>query len=94
MERMRAMGQLADPREHLGYRATYKAGTWWQRWPLDHVLHDDAFVVVDGATHPPFGSDHLAWHVDLCTTHDDDGLAAADDRQSTRAPRASRPPRR
>lgn len=76
MERMRTEGGLVDPREHLGYQATYKAGTWWERWPLDHVLHDDALVVVDGATHAPFGSDHLAWHVELCA--DDDGVAGTD----------------
>ena len=66
VERMQRIGGLIDPRQRLGFKATYDARSWWMHWPLDHVLHTDDLRALDADVLPAFGSDHFPYAVSLC----------------------------
>ncbi len=66
VERMQRIGSLNDPRRGYGYVPTYSATSWWQSWPLDHVLHEAGFATMSLRRLGYFGSDHYPYIVRLC----------------------------
>ena len=50
---------LLDPRIGRGLFATFHAGYWFARWPLDHVFHDDCFALKQLVRLGHVGSDHF-----------------------------------
>ena len=65
-ERLKRIARLVDPRYGFGYVATYNAHSWWQRWPIDQVLHSPELVPVSVERLPDVGSDHFPYQVTLC----------------------------
>ena len=66
VERMRRVGGLIAPRQGYGYVATYDAGSWWRRWPLDLVFHEAGFATLSLERLDAFGSDHHPFVAHLC----------------------------
>lgn len=56
---------LLDPRVGRGLYATFHAGYWFARWPLDHVFHDASFRLARLQVLGPIGSDHFPVFVRL-----------------------------
>lgn len=79
VRRTMRIGGLLDPRVGRGIVPTYNAQRWLVTWPLDQVLYQDEFALVDFRRLPEFGSDHYPLLADLCH------LPAAAERQ--KAPR-------
>ncbi len=65
-QRMNRIARLVDPRRGYGYIATYNTRSWWQRWPIDQVLHSRTLVPVSVERLPDVGSDHFPYLVELC----------------------------
>lgn len=65
------IGGLLDPRIGRGLYATFSAENVLMSWPLDQILYQDRFDLVDFAVLPDFGSDHLAVLADLCHVSQD-----------------------
>jgi endonuclease/exonuclease/phosphatase (EEP) superfamily protein YafD len=55
----RRLSRLLDPRVGRGLFATFHAGWWPVRWPLDHVFHSEDFLLREVRRLPAFGSDHF-----------------------------------
>jgi len=73
------IGHLLDPRVGRGLFPTYDAESLILSWPLDQVLYQDRFALLDFERLPAFGSDHYPVLADLCH------LPAAADRQAAPA---------
>lgn len=56
---------LLDPRAGRGLYATFHAGHWFARWPLDHVFHDEGFRLQHLEVLGAFGSDHFPVYIRL-----------------------------
>lgn len=56
---------LLDPRVGRGLYATFHAGYWFARWPLDHLFHDASFALCRLELLDSIGSDHFPIHVRL-----------------------------
>lgn len=54
-----------DPRRGRGMFNTFHAGYRLLRWPLDHIFHEDAFMLVEIKRLPNIGSDHFPVLVEL-----------------------------
>ena len=65
-ERLKRIARLVDPRHGYGYVATYSTRSWWQRWPIDQVLHSRDLVPLKVERLPDVGSDHFPYLVELC----------------------------
>jgi endonuclease/exonuclease/phosphatase (EEP) superfamily protein YafD len=63
--RFQRLSGLRDPRVGRGLFATFHAGYWFARWPLDHVFHDPSFRVRRIRVLGPIGSDHFPINVIL-----------------------------
>ncbi|MFC1460285.1 endonuclease/exonuclease/phosphatase family protein [Microvirga arabica] len=74
--RVMRLGKLLDPRVGRGLYSTYHAHSIFLSWPLDQVLYQDKFALLEFKRLPAFGSDLYAILVTLCH------LPAAASRQS------------
>lgn len=54
-----------DPRRGRGLFSTFHAKYPFLRWPLDHILHEDAFALVHLERLPGIGSDHFPVYAEL-----------------------------
>lgn len=61
------LATLANSMDGKGWVATYPSGLGPLMLPIDHVLHNDAFVTVERRLGPDLGSDHLPVIVTLGT---------------------------
>ena len=59
-------GGLLDPRVGRSAMASYKTSSPILRWPLDHVLIQPGFGLMDFRRLEPIGSDHFPFLADLC----------------------------
>jgi endonuclease/exonuclease/phosphatase (EEP) superfamily protein YafD len=57
---------LRDPRIGRGLYSTFNADWPLLRWPVDHVLFEEEFVLLDLKVLPDIGSDHFPIFVALC----------------------------
>lgn len=73
------LGSLLDPRVGRGLYPTYDAESMILSWPLDQVVYQHWFALLNFERLPEFGSDHYPVLADLCH------LPAAADRQSAPA---------
>lgn len=71
------IGGLLDPRVGRGWHPTFMTGSVLVTWPLDHVLAQDGFTLVEFAVGPDFGSDHYPVLAVLCRSGDAAGRQAA-----------------
>lgn len=53
------MSGALDPRRGRGMFNTFHAGHRLLRWPLDHIFHEDSFMLVELKRLPNIGSDHF-----------------------------------
>lgn len=60
------IGGLLDPRIGRGYYATFKADSPVMSWPLDQILYQDDFGLLEFEMLSAFGSDHLPVVARLC----------------------------
>lgn len=60
------IGELLDPRVGRGLLPSYDAESYLISWPLDQILVQPQFTLLDIETLPDFGSDHLAVLATLC----------------------------
>lgn len=60
------IGGLLEPRIGRGLVPTYGAESWWRSWPLDYVLYQDAFGLLQFGRLPAVGSDHHPVIAHLC----------------------------
>ena len=65
-EEFKTVAQTLDPRVGRGIYATFHAGHWYLRWPLDHVFHTGQFEIASIKLHEPIGSDHFPLTFRLC----------------------------
>lgn len=70
VRRLARIAQLNDPRIGRGWFPTWKADGVIRRWPLDHVLVSDDFILGDYRVLPSFGSDHLPVLSTVCHAPD------------------------
>jgi endonuclease/exonuclease/phosphatase (EEP) superfamily protein YafD len=73
------IGSLLDPREGRGLYPTFEVHSILLSWPLDQVLYQDEFALLEFERLPAFGSDHYPILTALCY------LPAAADQQSAPA---------
>ncbi|HYH18857.1 MAG TPA: endonuclease/exonuclease/phosphatase family protein [Azospirillum sp.] len=66
VRRAMRIGGLLDPRAGRGIVPTYNAQRWVVTWPLDQVLYQHEFALVEFRHLPEFGSDHYPVLADLC----------------------------
>lgn len=64
------VGHLADPRVGRGFIASFDADSSWMRWPLDHILAQDAFQLLAFERLAAVGSDHYPMAATLCLSTD------------------------
>lgn len=64
------IGGLLDPRVGRGLYPTFRTGGVLVSWPIDQILFQQEFVLVDFEKLPPFGSDHYPILVELCHAPD------------------------
>lgn len=57
---------LLDPRIGRGFYPTFRAGNPLISWPLDQILYQDGFGLMEFQVLPAFGSDHLPVLARLC----------------------------
>ena len=60
------IGGLLDPRIGRGFYPTFRSDSVVVTWPLDQVLFQDTFGVLEFAVLPDIGSDHLPVMARLC----------------------------
>jgi len=60
------IGGLLDPRIGRGFYPTFRTGNLLISWPLDQILHQEAFGLLDFERLPDFGSDHFPVFARLC----------------------------
>lgn len=60
------IGGLIDPRIGRGFYPTFRTDSLLISWPLDHVLYQDAFGLLEFEMLPDFGSDHFPLMARLC----------------------------
>lgn len=60
------IGGLLDPRAGRGLYPTYSTRSRVVSWPLDQVLYQDRFGLIEFRRLPDFGSDHYPVLADLC----------------------------
>ena len=60
------LGGLLDPRVGRGLYPTYDAQSWIKSWPLDQVLHQPGFTLLDIEVLGEVGSDHDPFLASLC----------------------------
>jgi len=77
VRRAMRIGGLLDPRVGHAFLATYDVRQPLMRWPLDQVLHQDSFGLLEIARLPDFGSDHFPYLVRLCHAPDVQARQAA-----------------
>ena len=73
------IGGFLDPRVGRGFYSTFKANGVLVSWPLDQILFERAFALVDFDVLPAFGSDHLPVTATLCNAADPASMPAAAD---------------
>jgi endonuclease/exonuclease/phosphatase (EEP) superfamily protein YafD len=61
---------VEDPRVGRGFIASFDAESVWMRWPLDHILAQDAFSVLSSGRLGYTGSDHYPMVATLCLEND------------------------
>ena len=71
------IGGLLDPRIGRGIHPTFSADSLLISWPLDQILFQEAFGLLDFSVLPAFGSDHYPVMANLCHAPGRDNLAAA-----------------
>jgi len=60
------IGGLLDPRIGRGFYPTFRTDDLLISWPLDQILYQQAFGLLDFETLPAFGSDHFPVFARLC----------------------------
>lgn len=70
------VGGLLDLRVGRGIFPTFHADRPLLRWPLDHVLFDRSFTLLEAEVMPDIGSDHFPFFAALCRQP---GVVAAQD---------------
>jgi len=71
------IGGLLDPRIGRGIYPTFSAKSILISWPLDQILFQEEFGLLEFAVLPAFGSDHHPVIVNLCHALRRDNLTAA-----------------
>lgn len=85
---------VEDPRVGRGFIASFDAESVWMRWPLDHILAQDAFSFLSFDRLGYTGSDHYPMVATLCLeaarTPDASTISAADNAAIEEAIEAAR----
>ncbi|SDY93032.1 Uncharacterized conserved protein YafD, endonuclease/exonuclease/phosphatase (EEP) superfamily [Citreimonas salinaria] len=71
------IGRLLDPRIGRGIMPTFRVDSSLISWPLDQILFQEEFGLLEFGVLPAFGSDHYPVTASLCHAPGRDGLAAA-----------------
>jgi endonuclease/exonuclease/phosphatase (EEP) superfamily protein YafD len=70
VRRTMRIGELLDPRVGRGLYPTYDVQSWLMSWPLDQILFQDRFALVEWNVLRSFGSDHAPVFATLCLAPD------------------------
>lgn len=65
-QRAMRLGGLLEPRVGRGLFVTYGAESFWRGWPLDYVVYQDSFGLLEYRLLPNIGSDHRPVLAHLC----------------------------
>lgn len=68
--RVMRLGGLLEPRVGRGIFVTYGAESLWRGWPLDYVVYQDGFGLLEYRLLPNIGSDHRPVLTQLCLDRD------------------------
>lgn len=66
VERAQRIGGLLDPRTGRGFQTTFHTGSVVVSWPLDQILFQASFALMNFEVLPSFGSDHNPVVARLC----------------------------